>query len=162
MNNKGFAITGILYTIFVLFMLIVGAILANISFKRGILSLSTTELEDNFSLVEIENLKDGYQVDESGHYKAKYDGKYVFLLTYVKNDDTTGTVTCSTYLKKGDNIPQENIKEVGVENPAADFTLMPADCNNYQYQTFFEDSTSTDSTINKLQLQEIYKFKGSD
>lgn len=163
MNNKGFAITGILYTIFTLFMLILSAILANISFKRSTLSLSTTELEDDFSLVEIENLNDGYIKDATGTYSAKYDGKYIFLLTYIeKEEGTTNTVTCSTYLKKGENIPLENIKASGVNNPAENFTLIPADCNNYQYKTFFENPLEPDNTINKLQLQQIYKFKGSD
>lgn len=159
MNNKGFAITGILYTIFVLFMLIIAAVLANISFKRKALSLSTAEFEDDFSLTQIDPLETGYYTDESGNYYAAYDGKYLFELTYkISTEIETKTLICSTYLKKGDNIPLINNPTLGDSNPAKNFTLIPADCNNYYYDTIFSGTSGEQ----KMLLKEIYKFKDSD
>lgn len=159
MNNKGFAITGILYTIFVLFMLIVSAILANISFKRRTLSLSTADFEDDFNLTKLDTLTDGYYTSESGDYYATYDGKYLFELTYkISTETESKTIICSTYLKKGDNIPLTNNPTLGETNPAKDFTLIPADCNKYYYDTIFTGTGGEQ----KMLLKEIYKFKDSD
>lgn len=156
MNNKGFAITGILYTIFVLFMLIIGAILANISFKNRSLTLATSSLEDDFNLIKVSPIETGYTINED-KYLAKFDGKYLFELTYTINSETK-KIICSTYLKKDDEIPTKNDLSLGNANPAKNFTLIPNDCNNYYYETIFTGTGGEQ----KMLLKEIYKFKESD
>ena len=150
MNNKGFAITGILYTIFVLFMLIIGAILANISFKNRSLSLAITSLEDEFSLIKVTPLETGYTIKDDKYF-AQFNGKYLFELTYTINSSTK-KIICSTYLKKDDEIPLKNDLSLGDANPAKDFTLIPNDCNNYYYETVFEGAGGEQ----KMLLKEIY------
>ena len=93
MNNKGFAITGILYTIFALFLLIIVAALANLSLKVKILSTSVTELEDELAQTLVSSVSEagdkelkegnGFIKDINNKYYAQYDGKYVFTL-YVR------------------------------------------------------------------------------
>lgn len=158
MNNKGFAITGILYTIFILFMLLISAALANISFKRSTLSKSLAEFENDFALSKIDLLENGYKI-EDGSYYASFDGKYIFELTYkLENDLNYKTILCSTYLNKNEEIPLVNNPTLGEDNPAKDFTLIPRDCNKYYYEIIFEGA----SAEQKMLLKEIYKFKDSD
>ena len=52
MNNKGFAITGILYTLFTLFVMILLSVLATISYKKTVLEKTITKLEDDYELQE--------------------------------------------------------------------------------------------------------------
>ena len=160
MNNKGFAITGILYTIFALFMLILFAALGNLSLKSNTLRKTLAELEDDFAVTPLVTLTDGYTNDLENNYLATLDGKYIFELNY----ELTGefySVDCIAYLKKGDNIPTENNLDLGADNPASNFTLIPADCNKYNYKTIFSTGEAT-GAAGELLLKEIYKFEDSD
>lgn len=163
MNNKGFAITGILYTLFVLFMMILLSILSTISYKKGILEKTVLGLEDDFNLVEVADLNSTYQVEQideaTTQITTKVNGKYVFTL-YTEIPTTTGMSkiqnTCSIYLKKGEIIPT-SISENN-ENP--DFTLIPNDCNEFARDIVLDNPSSTE--LNKLILTNVYEFKGSD
>ena len=97
MNNKGFAISGILYTIFVLFMLVLFSALGTLNSKRLL-------LEKNVENVNEEILEKCYRSDELTDTEknlttAYYTGKYTFAngcVTYVYKGTTfssTGT-TC--------------------------------------------------------------------
>lgn len=165
MNNKGFAITGILYTIFALFLLIIVAALANLSFKVKILSTSVTELEDELAQTLVSSVSEagdkelkegnGFIKDINNKYYAQYDGKYVFTL-YLNGREP---VTCTTYLKKTTEIPSETDFSEKV-------VFIPNDCNgdkdrNIKYKINIGESEATPLEKN-MYLKEIYKFKESD
>lgn len=129
LNNKGFAITGILYTLFVMFLLILISILSSLSLKKNILEQSTTKLEDSFIGSKI-NIEDATIKDETTtDIYTKVSGKYIFK---VKNIETN--TKCITYLKKGVNL--SNIK---------DLIFTTTDCNDFK------------ENLN-LQLEEVYSF----
>ena len=146
MNNKGFAITGILYTLFILFTAILIAILSALSYKKGILEKTTTKLENTYEL-EHNNIVESC-CDQTNRI-ANYSGKYIFSLEYVI-DGASYTGKCSAYLNKFDLIP-ENI------DPSSSFILTPNDCNKYTLKIYLEPQTDSK---NKLILTEVYKFKG--
>ena len=52
MNNKGFAITGILYTLFILFTMILLSVLATMSAKRTSLEKTIIGLENSYKLIK--------------------------------------------------------------------------------------------------------------
>ena len=93
MNNKGFAITGILYTLFILFIMILFSILSSLSYKKGILEKTVLGIEDDYE-TEIfpGNINNTYKEAE----KDLQDGKMVLysgtpcqiagLKCYLKND----------------------------------------------------------------------------
>jgi len=150
MNNKGFAITGILYTIFALFILLIFAALTNLSFKRQVLATSVAKMEEELAMELLETEEAPYETINNSNY-AKYDGKYVFELSYTFEEKQHTTV-CTAYLKKGDEIPQE----VG-----DDFFLIPNDCSKYPEYKIEVDKNSV-AEENKMILKEVYRFKDSD
>ena len=161
MNNKGFAITGILYTLFVLFMMILLSILSTISYKKGILEKTVLGLEDDFNLTEVTNLNTTYQIDGLTSEKtATVNGKYVFkLYTEIKYDDSnieTAPNECYIYLEKGQFIPES----IPNNNTNPNFTLVPNDCNEYAANIVMDNPTLTEP--DKLILTSVYEFKGSD
>jgi len=157
MNNKGFAITGILYTLFVLFIMILLSILSTISYKKGILEKTIIGLEDDFSLTEIADLNTTINADER---IATINGKYVFnLYTEIVYDATNKKTVkneCSIYLKKGQIIPIS----ITDTNTNPDFTLIPNDCNKYAANIILDNPSSTE--LNTLILTNVHEFKGSD
>lgn len=96
LDNKGFAITGILYTLMVLFLLVLLSVLNGLSSRKTILEKSTEVLEESY-------LGDNSKVSEDIEYvsinkAAPKDGKYVFemdsaknLLLGLSNSSKTGT-----------------------------------------------------------------------
>ena len=107
LDNNGFAITGILYTLFVLFLLILITILAGLSYKKNILEHSVSIEEGSFegALLSQEEV-----TNASSNGIAPVKGKYIFL---VQNS----TTQCVTYLDKGDSLVQNEI------------TFIPQSCN---------------------------------
>ena len=93
MNNKGFAITGILYTLLILFLLLVGSFLGIMRSRNNYLEKSIVSLEDSYVGGEV---NDSYSIDI-----ADYTGKYEF---------STGDSLCYSYLSKGDIIDVNVIK----------------------------------------------------
>ena len=78
LNNKGFAITGILYTLFILFLLILISILGGLSARRLMLEKSIEALETSY-----EGKDDNAQIKEAIETKkAPVTGKYVFNITH--------------------------------------------------------------------------------
>lgn len=155
MNNKGFAITGILYTIFALFILLIFAALTNLSFKRQVLATSVAKMEEELAMEEIDDINSTYDENRM----AMYDGKYVFEFNYQLLDQTSGTfkthtIDCVAYLKKGETIEPE-----GGEN----FPMIPKDCSEYPSNIIL--SLSNDVIVpdrENMTLKEVYKFKDSD
>lgn len=139
MNNKGFAITGILYTLFILFLLILISILSGLSIKKNILSHSINSLENSYL---------GKEITITNRNNAQVDGKYVYILKYTnaENGGTETTHTCTTYLKKGTDM---TIK--------SNMTFTPKDCNNYEFTVNTSNGNLEDK---KITLVKIYSFEG--
>ena len=90
MNNKGFAITGILYTIFILFIMTLLAILSGLNTRMKILkkSIETFEKDNNYTITEAQSTE---VTSMNTTKEAAFDGKYIF------------ESNCEVYLKKGKN-----------------------------------------------------------
>lgn len=88
MNNKGFAITGILYTLLILFLLILVSFLSAMAYRNNFLQKSIESFDDSFV---------GYEEDDDivDNDVARYTGKYQF---------TISDMLCYSYLKKGSMI----------------------------------------------------------
>lgn len=99
MNNKGFAITGIIYTLFVLFLMILLSVLSGLTSYQRLMINSTKTLEPSFEGTKITNISD--VVDNNG--VTKYSGKYVF-----KN----GNTMCTAYLETGTKLQNATISFV--------------------------------------------------
>lgn len=147
LNNKGFAISGMLYTLFALFLIIMFSILAMSNFKRNVLIKTTENLEESYTLTKVEGIEN--YLDGS---TTKITGKYVF-----KTKTSTGAdKICTAYLKKGTTIPDSITPDETYEN----FSLIPEDCNNSNY-TISLNSTDEEN-INKMVLTDVYVFKKNE
>lgn len=109
LNNKGFAISGILYTLFIMFLLISISILAGLSNQKNMLEQSITNEENSFTGKKIENIE-----EIKNQKNAIVKGKYIYILTYNGN-----TQKCYAYLKKGTDIYSSDIE------------FVPSICNEY-------------------------------
>ena len=153
MNNKGFAITGILYTLFTLFVMILLSVLATISYKKTVLEKTITKLEDDYELQEVENLNDTLNdiIEINGEERtAKLNAKYEFITQYTINGQDKDLI-CSIYLKKGDIIP----KEIIPATPQDNFILIPNDCNKLQSTINYDQPKAKGN----LKLNKVYTFK---
>ena len=95
MNNKGFAITGILYTIFILFIMVLLSILAGLSSRRSLLEKSMMSLEDDYKITDA-------NMNNITGTTAPFTGKYI----YKRNNNET---ECTTYLKKGVSLASNSV-----------------------------------------------------
>ena len=110
LNNKGFAITGILYTVFILFLLITVAVLAGLQSRKTMLEKSTMKLEESYEGIEQNNVFiDNFNTKKSNIAPAPVTGKYEFYITnnFFKEVETpqnfeyTGKVQTFTTKKPG-------------------------------------------------------------
>lgn len=103
MGNKGFAITGIIYTLLILFLLILIVVIAGLSNTQKLLINSTENFETSFTGKEITS----QEVEAINNTKiAKYTGKYVFKVT---NNQKETIQDCVLYIKKGTKFNEEKI-----------------------------------------------------
>ena len=107
LDNRGFAIMGILYTLFILFLLILLSILSGLSSKKNLLERMTSSYEERYLGTK---LSESDVANAKANNIAPVDGKYVFLIEGT-------TVQCSAYLKKNTSFSSSNI------------TYVPNDCN---------------------------------
>lgn len=140
MNNKGFAITGIIYTLFVLFLMILLSVLSGLSASQRMIISSVENLDKDLSGTKIEDTTEINQINDDGI--TTYFGKYIFTIT------TNSSVKCSAYLEK--NVDFKN----------ADITFSPKDCDDYVKTIDWWSSTSGCSNANGcIKLIEIYNFE---
>ena len=105
LDNKGFAITGILYTVFVLFLMIMLSILKGLNIKRTSLE---KVVENNNALLE-EKCENVNVTIPSTTYETPYPGKYIFKMD---NGDQY-----ETYLSKGKKITNfSSIEVINLKN----------------------------------------------
>lgn len=96
MNNKGFAITSTLYTIFILFIMLLLSILAGLSTRKKILEKSVETLEKSYSESEFENITiTNNLAPVTGKYQVEFKAG---------NGNATITLSCYSYLKKGTDV----------------------------------------------------------
>lgn len=119
LNNKGFAITGILYTLFILFLLILVSVLGGLSTKKNMLEQSVVSQEDSFIGTSL-NAEQINAVIDIENATVTVTGKYIFN---AKEEVTGKEITCTTYLKKGTKLN--------------DITYIPNDCNEYKEKLIF-------------------------
>lgn len=117
LNNQGFAITGILYTLFILFLLILLSVLGSVSLKRNMLQQSISSQEDSF---EGTLLSTNQLTEIVNSNITTVSGKYVFSIEGI---DTK----CFAYLKRGITLDDESI------------TYTPSDCNDYEQTLTLEE-----------------------
>lgn len=87
LNNKGFAITGILYFVLIMFLMIISSLLLVLKTRINRL----TDLNDTIN-EEVE-LKEKDINEEFTSYITSFRGKYIFEIT-----DSAGVKTCYSYL----------------------------------------------------------------
>ena len=145
LNNKGLAISGMLYTLFALFLIIMFSILAMSNFKRNVLMKTTKNLEESYTLKKITDANNYIDITTS---TTKITGKYVFKTKIAGMDKT-----CIAYLKRGTSIPN-NIN-------AANFSLIPEDCNDYN-STIKINNQTEEPTENNMILTEVYVFRKNE
>ncbi len=92
LNNKGFAITGILYTLLVLFLITLISVLAELNTRKKIMEKSIETLEDKYEFISC-----GHTTEEK---EAPETGKYIFK----------GANTCYAYIAKGATLEPTNIQ----------------------------------------------------
>lgn len=102
MNNKGFAISGILYTLFVLFLVILVLALDGLKTRNNYLEKSITV--SGLNEVYIGKWLEFYSTDYETSLEFPYTGKYSFSVTL----DDGSTVNCYSYLTKGAVISNED------------------------------------------------------
>ena len=97
LNNKGFAITGILYTVFVLFLLILLSVLSGLNIKRK-------TLEKNIKNIN-EQLEESCETmaESAIGYTTKYQGKYTIVINGAEY---------ITYLPKGKQLTQTELEDL--------------------------------------------------
>ncbi|MDD5827483.1 MAG: hypothetical protein PUD25_06965 [Bacilli bacterium] len=78
LDNKGFAITGILYTLFILFILLMFSILNGLQSKKQMLERSTVKLEESFKSKDVTNDSNIGIEKALTEGKALTTGKYLF------------------------------------------------------------------------------------
>ena len=134
MNNKGFAITGVLYTIMILFLLILVSILAGLSSRNNFLKKSVESMENDFVGSEVTDTTVIENAKTSG--VAPVTGKYVFNIT--------GTdISCYSFVKGGNTLDWSS----------SDFYFTTTSCN--------EDKESGNYTYELITIYSFEQFMAS-
>lgn len=101
MNNKGFAIIGILYTILILFLMIMLSVLAGLNTRKNFMEKSISSFQDDY-LGDAKN--SSYVLSANSSKTAPVTGKYVF-----SNNSSDNSLECYAYLKAGDNFESKTL-----------------------------------------------------
>lgn len=101
MNNKGFAIIGILYTILILFLMIMLSVLAGLNTRKNFMEKSISSFQDDYLG---SNVVEGYVSSANSSKTAPVTGKYVF-----SNNSSDNSLECYAYLKAGDNFNSKTL-----------------------------------------------------
>ncbi len=116
LNSKGFAVTGTLYGLLILFLLVITSLLVILRSKFKDYQVTEEIINNHITMNNTYNINK--QLDSS--YVTEYRGKYTFTI----NNDKT----CSSYLPS--NITLELINGILIQNQDTEVTLIGNDCNN--------------------------------
>ena len=146
MNNKGFAVTGIIYTLMVLFIVLIIVLLSMFSDRKKVLDKFKNEVLDKVNKVSEVSASIFYASSENKNYKILLDGYYDLRIT-----SSNGVTLNSTfYFYKNENIRiefgnvntnggvsvyLENTKIIGADNSS--------NINNYFIQNEYNDRIFT-------------------
>ena len=161
MNNKGFAITGILYTLFILFIMILFSILSSLSYKKGILEKTVLGIEDDYETeIFSGNINDTYIITTNSGIEtavSKINGKFEFTPTATSTVISENKTKCYVYFKKGEKIYEKNAVDIAANGFTSSFKMIPDDCNRTYKDIFL---SSAPNELNNLVLTNVYQFKG--
>lgn len=146
LDNKGFAITGILYTLLILFLMILLSVLTGLSTRKTMLERSTESIESSYA----GNINGSYSNVQNARISKKtpVTGKYIFEV--FPDDNLDDKNTCVAYLNRNEELTTENLKD----------RLVPDDCNKYSYgPLLFRNDGVTPSAGLNLKLMVIYSFE---
>lgn len=103
LNNKGFAITSVLYGLLLLFVFLVGSYLLVLTSKKNRLDTISADIDDKYGFnTETTIPTSSY----TAPYTAPYTGKYVFTFS--------DSSTCTSYIKNGTDISDlSNVTFIG-------------------------------------------------
>ncbi len=106
MNNKGFAITGFIYTIFILFIIVMIAILNMFNARKNILDrLKSEVIQDVNSKIETASIQKFESSDQIQQFSAYKSGFYKFTLKSPKGPSNYGgIISFEIYLNKDEII----------------------------------------------------------
>lgn len=101
LNNKGFAITTVLYGLLILFVLLMASYFTILTAKKNKLDNITKSIEDDYYF----NIKKEVNENISYPYDVIYTGKYVFnsdciMYLYAGNTLTAADNKCNTLLRE--------------------------------------------------------------
>lgn len=95
LNNKGFAITAVLYGLLILFVILIGSYLTLLATKKNRLDIITSDIESKYEFNETIEINDNIVYP----YTALYTGKYVFENNCIRYLDIGKTYTADTLCK---------------------------------------------------------------
>ena len=141
LNNKGFAITGILYTIFILFLMILLSVVSGLNIKRQL-------LEKNMENIK-ETLKEtctatNDEIPAEG-YVAKYSGKYTIKITTNENEEYEHTTYCpegQRLIIQGSTPQESTIKKVNEDGTFTEITFISGNPTNVKSAKVVEFCTT--------------------
>lgn len=100
LNNKGFAITSVLYGLLILFVSLVGTYLTILVSKMNRLSNISEDINDYYALnKEVYKSPTVYGEQINLPFTAQYTGKYKFIVNFDGD-----TLNCYSYIAKGTEI----------------------------------------------------------
>ena len=158
LNNKGFAITGILYTILVLFLLLLSSLLALLSSRiNRLIALTDSinneiEYNNNIEINEIQSDSNEYEmsnpIEGTVYYITSYRGKYEFTI----NDNAT---ICYAYLPK-DTLLTINSGVITYKRPEIINDQYLLDASVLDNGTILDIIGCTNSGINRVTFSKVY------
>lgn len=113
LNNKGFAITSILYTVFILFLMILLSVLKGLNIKREMSEKNIDDLKESLEETCYENTGSS---TVSGSDQVLWQGKYVIKI---------GTTEYTTYLSKGKKLSEGTyVPVINIEDADTNVTIV--------------------------------------
>ena len=98
LGNNGFAITGILYTIFILFLMILLSVLGGLNTKRQLLEKNIEDINS-----KIEQKCESKNISLSNNIVTTVTGKYVIKVNVYQ---------FTTYISKGKQLPNDYLQNL--------------------------------------------------
>lgn len=136
LNNKGFAITSVLYGLLILFVSLVGTYLTILVSKMNRLNNISEDINNEYGFKKESEPNENI----TSTYEVEYTGKYIFTIIEQMSGQRK---TCTSYLSNGFDIKYNS----GMVN----ITFIESDCN----------VINSDNNISSLTLKEIY-YNGDD
>lgn len=158
LNNKGFAITGILYSVLVLFLMILVSMLSLLSSRQNRLYVLTgsikeeMESKNNITIQEFtsdsneRHISNPINTSLASYYITDYRGKYELTIN--------GNRTCYSYLPSNILIRINN-GQIKYQNPTSDGSLDPNNQDNLNIMTLLGTNCNNNG-ITSLDIQSVY------